>query len=86
MLILTPRKPNSALRKTGKIILNDKKIVRARFFGSGSLPQKFAVILIQGNGYRDTPTVNYSIIRGAFECLPLFQKNRRRSIYGAKKI
>lgn len=84
-LILTPKKPNSALRKVGKVILNDIKIVMVRFFGSGNLPQKFAVVLIQGNGYRDTPTVNHSVIRGVFECLSLFHKNRRRSIYGAKK-
>nr|QIB71972.1 ribosomal protein S12 [Gruberia lanceolata] len=82
MVINTPRKPNSALRKVGKIFLTNKKRIRAKIPGSGTIPQKYAVVLVKGKGHKDTPGVKYSLIRGALECLPLFQKTRRRSIYG----
>jgi small subunit ribosomal protein S12 len=60
----TPKKPNSALRKTGKVILRTGKIIYAKTIGSGNLPIKFAVVLIRGGGFRDTPASNYTIIRG----------------------
>jgi small subunit ribosomal protein S12 len=81
----TPRKPNSARRKVGKICLTNGKNIIARLPGSGSLPGKHAVILVKGHGFRDTPGVGYTMIRGALECLALFDKKRRRSLYGAKK-
>lgn len=82
VVIRTPKKPNSALRKTGKIFLRTRKIVYAKIAGSGYLPTKFSVILIRGSGFKDTPAINYTIIRGAWECLPVHSKTRRRSIYG----
>lgn len=82
MVIETPRKPNSALRKVGKIFFFSGKKVAAKIPGSGSIPQKFATVLVQGKGYKDTPGVKYKLIRGAFDCLPLFSKTKRRSIYG----
>lgn len=85
MILNTPRKPNSALRKIGKIFLSNKKKVRAKIPGSGTIPQKYATVLVKGKGHKDTPGVKYSLIRGALECLPLFQKTRRRSIYGVAK-
>jgi small subunit ribosomal protein S12 len=65
VVIRTPKKPNSALRKTGKIFLRTRKIVYAKIAGSGYLPTKFSVILIRGSGFKDTPAINYTIIRGA---------------------
>ena len=82
MVITTPRKPNSALRKVGRILLVNKKRVFAKIPGSGAIPQKFATVLVRGKGYKDTPSVKYSLIRGAYECLPLFNKKRKRSLYG----
>ena len=84
IVILTPRKPNSALRKVGKVFLFNKKKIAVKIPGSGTLPTKYSIVLAKGNGYRDTPGVKYSLIRGSLECLPLFQKTRRRSIYGVK--
>lgn len=86
MIITTPRKPNSALRKVGRVVLVNKKKIFAKIPGSGSIPQKFATVLVRGKGYKDTPSVKYSLVRGAYECLPLFQKRRKRSIYGAPMI
>ena len=82
IVIRTPKKPNSALRKTGKIFLRTRKVVYAKVAGSGYLPSKFSVILVRGSGFKDTPAINYTIIRGAWECLPVLSKTRRRSIYG----
>ena len=81
----TPRKPNSAKRKVAKIILSNKKNIVAKLVGAGNAPQKFATVLVRGGGYKDTPAVNYSMIRGALECLPLFYKNRKRSIFGVTR-
>lgn len=82
MMIRTPRKPNSAIRKVARVSLSTDKRVFAKIPGSGVLPQKYNVVLVRGGGYRDTPSVNYSLIRGSLECIPIFKKTRRRSIYG----
>ena len=84
ILTHTPRKPNSALRKVGRILLTNKKKIFAKIPGTGYLPQKYSIVLIRGKGYKDTPSVNYSMIRGALECLPLFNRNSRRSIFGSE--
>ncbi len=82
MMIRTPRKPNSAIRKVARVSLSTDKRVFAKIPGSGVLPQKYNVVLVRGGGYRDTPSVNYSLVRGSLECIPIFKKTRRRSIYG----
>ncbi len=82
----TPRKPNSARRAVAKIGLTNGKGVIAKLPGMGSPPSKHAVVLVRGHGYRDTPGVGYTMVRGALECLALFNKRRRRSIYGAKRV
>ena len=83
-VIITPRKPNSALRKVGKVTLVNKKRIAAKVPGSGLLPQKFATVLVIGRGYKDTPSVKYSIVRGKYECLTLFEKTKKRSLYCLK--
>lgn len=83
--IYNPRKPNSALRKAFKIIIKTKKTIIGKVCGSGKLPAKHAIVVFQGRGYRDTPNVNYTICRGRLECLPLFDKKRKRSLYAVPK-
>lgn len=83
ILITTPRKPNSALRKVARVTLSNKKKIFAKILGSGSIPQKYSIVLVRGKGYKDTPSVKYSILRGVYDCLPLYNKNFRRSIYGS---
>jgi small subunit ribosomal protein S12 len=80
--ITTPRKPNSAQRKVGKVRLTNGRIIGGKIMGRGYVPHKFAVVLVRGGGHRDTPGIRYSLIRGALECLPVMTKTRRRSIYG----
>jgi small subunit ribosomal protein S12 len=85
VLTITPRKPNSAKRKAVKLLLSTKRFAIAKIAGSGYLPHKFAIVLIRGKGFKDTPNAKYTAIRGALECLPLFNRNSRRSIFGVKK-
>lgn len=85
IFVAAPKKPNSARRKTAKIRLANGRLVFAKIIGEGYVPQKFALVLVRGGGFKDTPKVNYSIIRGALECLPVFDKIRRRSHFGTTK-
>lgn len=84
-VVVTPRKPNSARRKVGKVRLSNGKVVLIKMHGSGSLPHKFAIVLVRGKGHRDTPGARYSAIRGVLECMPLYSKQRRRSLYGSPR-
>lgn len=85
ILVMSPKKPNSARRKTCQVLLATRKRVFAKVIGGGAVPNKYAAVLLRGGGYRDTPQVNYSIIRGVLECLSLFHKQRRRSLFGVRK-
>jgi small subunit ribosomal protein S12 len=82
--IITPRKPNSALRKVGRVTLVNKKRVFTKIPGSGFFPQKFATVLVKGRGYKDTPSVKYSIIRGKYDCPTFLYKLKSRSLFGIK--
>lgn len=82
--ICTPRKPNSARRPAVKLKLSTKKNALAHIPGSGHNLRKFSKVLINGNGARDLPVVNYTCIRGVYDFAPLTHIKRRRSIYGLK--
>lgn len=83
--ITTPRKPNSARRKTVRgFYKKDKKIVLSYIPGGIHSLKKFSVIMIRGGGARDLPGIYSSGIRGKYDLLGLIDKSRRRSIYGAK--
>jgi small subunit ribosomal protein S12 len=84
--ITTPRKPNSAKRKVGRVLLTNGKRVTVKIPGQGFKPAKYANVLVRGKGHKDTPGVKYSVVRGALECPPLLKKTRRRSIYGSRHI
>lgn len=82
--ITTPRKPNSARRKTIKGIYKFGKIVLAYIpLGAHQLKQ-YSQILIHGNGARDLPGIYVNAIRGKFDLKPIY-KQRRRSLFGVKK-
>jgi small subunit ribosomal protein S12 len=76
--ICTPRKPNSARRPVVKLKLSTKKKALAHIPGSGHNLKKFSKILINGNGARDLPVVNYSCIRGVFDFNPLYGKKKKK--------
>ena len=92
--ICTPRKPNSARRPAAKIRLSNKKKALAHIPGTGLGPEgdkagnnlkKFSKVLINGNGARDLPVVNYTCIRGVFDFNAVTKIKKRRSIYGLKQ-
>ena len=83
--IVTPRKPNSARRPVAKVILSSEKRLTAHIPGVGHNIRSHSSVLVRGGGSRDLPGVRYSCVRGVYDFAPLYDKRRRRSIYGAKR-
>ena len=83
--ITTPRKPNSARRKTAKVKLRNKKTPITYIRGKGHTLKRFSTVLLMGQGPKDLPGVYSRCIRGKFDFLPLYHKIRRRSIYGVRR-
>lgn len=84
--ITTPRKPNSAKRKTARVLYYHfiKKSITYIPGGEHNL-KKFSKVLVRGRGPRDTPGVYTSCLRGQLDLMALFHKSKRRSIYGVAK-
>lgn len=83
---MTPRKPNSALRKVAWILLSNFKRVHAYIPGKGHTLQKHSVVLIRGGRVKDLPGMKYTIIRGKFDLKRLVICRKARSKYGTKKV
>ena len=81
---MTPRKPNSALRKIARVRLSNNMEVTAYIPGEGHNLQEHSVVLIRGGRVRDLPGVRYHIIRGALDTQGVKDRKRSRSMYGAK--
>ncbi len=82
---MTPKKPNSALRKIARVRLTDGKEVTAYIPGVDHNLQEHSTVLIRGGRVRDLPGVRYHIIRGVLDCAGVGGRKRGRSKYGAKK-
>ncbi len=82
---MTPRKPNSALRKVARVRLTNGMEVNAYIPGEGHNLQEHSVVLIRGGRVKDLPGVRYTIIRGALDSAGVSDRNRGRSKYGTKK-
>mgnify|MGYP006093663235 CR=1 FL=1 len=82
---MTPRKPNSALRKVTRIRLVNKKKITAYIPGEGHSLQKFADVLIRGGRTKDLPGIKYKVIRGKYDLRPVNNKIKARSKYGVRK-
>jgi len=82
---LTPRKPNSALRKAARVRLSNKREVTAYIPGEGHNLQEHSVVLIKGGKIQDLPGIKYTIVRGALDLSGVNNRKTSRSIYGAKK-
>ena len=81
---MTPKKPNSALRKYARVRLSNGYEVTAYIGGIGHNLQEHKVVLIRGR-VKDLPGVRYHIIRGAAECFGVQGRKQGRSLYGAKR-
>jgi small subunit ribosomal protein S12 len=82
---MTPRKPNSALRKVARVRLTNGMEVTAYIPGEGHSLQEHSVVLIRGGRVKDLGGVRYHIIRGALDASGVANRKRGRSKYGARK-
>ena len=82
---VTPKKPNSALRKVARVRLTNGMEVTAYIPGEGHTLQEHSVVLIRGGRVPDLPGVRYHIIRGTLDASGVSRRRRGRSKYGAKK-
>ena len=82
---MTPKKPNSALRKIAKVRLTNGKEVIAYIPGEGHNLQEHSIVLIRGGRIKDLPGVKYHIIRGALDTEGVSGRKKSRSKYGAKR-
>ena len=82
---MTPKKPNSALRKVAKVRLTTTREVISYIPGEGHNLQEHSVVLIRGGRVKDLPGVRYHIIRGALDAQGVSNRKRGRSKYGTRK-
>lgn len=82
---MTPRKPNSALRKFARVRLTNGMEVTAYIPGIGHNLQEHSVVLIQGRGPKDLAGVRYTIVRGALDTAGVAKRKQGRSKYGTKR-
>lgn len=82
---MTPKKPNSALRKVARVRLTNGEEVNAYIMGEGHNLQEHSVVTIYGGRVKDLPGVRYHIVRGVLDCQGVADRKQGRSRYGAKK-
>ena len=82
---VTPKKPNSALRKVARVRLSNGKEVTAYIGGVGHNLQEHSIVLVRGGRVRDLPGVRYHVVRGSLYCLGVDGRRKGRSKYGVKK-
>ena len=82
---MTPKKPNSALRKIARVRLTNGLEVTAYIGGEGHNLQEHSVVLVRGGRVKDLPGVRYHVIRGTLDCEGVQARRRGRSKYGGPK-
>lgn len=82
---VTPKKPNSALRKVARVRLSNNEEVNAYIPGIGHNLQEHSVVLVRGGRVKDLPGVRYHIVRGSLDTAGVSGRMTSRSKYGAKK-
>jgi len=82
---LTPKKPNSALRKVARVRLSNGKMVTAYIPGEGHNLQEHSIVLVRGGRVKDLPGVKYHIIRGTLDTAGVEGRKQSRSRYGRKR-
>ena len=82
---MTPKKPNSALRKVARVRLSNKQEVTAYIPGEGHNLAEHAVVLIRGGTVKDLPGVKYQVVRGKLDTGGVVGRKTSRSRYGSKK-
>lgn len=82
---MTPKKPNSALRKIARVRLTNRMEVTAYIPGEGHNLQEHSIVLVRGGRVKDLPGVRYHIVRGILDTQGVANRKRSRSKYGAKR-
>ncbi len=82
---VTPKKPNSALRKIARVRLSNGMEVTAYIPGMGHNLQEHSVVLVKGGKTKDLPGVRYKVVRGVYDAAGVETRRQSRSLYGAKK-
>ena len=82
---MTPKKPNSALRKIARVRLSNKIEVTSYIPGEGHNLQEHSIVLVRGGRVKDLPGVRYHIVRGTLDTSGVADRKKSRSRYGAKR-
>ncbi len=82
---MTPKKPNSALRKVCKVRLTSGYEVTAYIPGEGHNLQEHSIVLVRGGRVKDLPGVRYHVVRGVYDCSGVEGRRQARSQYGVKR-
>lgn len=82
---MTPKKPNSALRKVARVRLSNKQEITAYIQGVGHNLAEHGIVLVRGGRVKDLPGVKYHIVRGKYDSAGVEGRRQGRSRYGAKK-
>ncbi len=82
---MTPKKPNSALRKIARVRLTNGHEIKAYIMGEGHNLQEHSVVLVRGGRVKDLPGVRYHIVRGILDTEGVQNRRQGRSRYGAKR-
>ena len=82
---VTPKKPNSALRKVARVRLTNQMEVNAYIPGEGHNIQEHSVVMVRGGRVKDVPGIRYHIIRGTLDTEGVVGRKRGRSLYGTKR-
>jgi small subunit ribosomal protein S12 len=82
---MTPKKPNSALRKIARVRLSNKQEVTAYIMGEGHNLAEHSVVLVRGGRVKDLPGVKYHIVRGKYDTAGVENRKTSRSKYGVKR-
>ena len=82
---MTPKKPNSALRKVARVRLSNGKEITAYIGGEGHNLQEHSIVLVRGGRVRDLPGVRYHVVRGTLDCSGVDDRKQGRSKYGVKR-
>lgn len=81
---MTPKKPNSALRKIARVRLSNGKEATVYIPGEGHNLQEHSIVLVRGGRVRDLPGVRYHVLRGTLDCAGVENRRTSRSQYGTK--
>lgn len=82
---MTPKKPNSALRKVARVRLSNRQEVTAYIPGEGHELAEHSIVLVRGGRVKDLPGVKYHIVRGKYDTTGVVGRKKARSKYGVKK-